>query len=288
MKLAFVDIGELGWSLYISAHVRWLKRNTDDLVAIITYPDRKCLYEGMADIILDVPKNFYNLFPIQNQHCLGLIKVLPIRLKNYFLPYIPEGYAIPANFIFRCHNLNFSGYIYEPYKYSKEIKATGEILVFPRYRTSQYFSTRNLPKIFYFNLLKEICDENRDCVIRTMGTQSGAYNITEKEVARNNYVNWVGKTSSVQAVIDRCQIAVCAIGGTSVLPKLTLLQGVPTFIIGHEPGRFKNRENWQKTEVGFYTIEKHLYGDFNFDDCINKVALFIKGVKHETIINRTN
>lgn len=281
MKLAFVDIGELGWSLYLSAHVRWLKRNTDDLVAIITYPDRRCLYEGMADIILDVAENFYRLFPIQNQQCLGLIKVLPIRLKNYFLPYIPEGYIIPGNFIFKCYNLKFSGYIYESYKYSKEIKLTEEILILPRYRIGPT-ADRNLPECFYIRLIETMCDEFPKLTVRTIGTNLGAYNI---HIERPNYINWIGKGGTLQDLIDRCQVAKAVIGSQSAPPKISLLQGAPTFMIGHQKQRHIKHENWMGTKAGFYDVARAQYGQINIKDCIEKIISFVKECVEEG--NRT-
>lgn len=281
MKLAFIDIGELGWSLYLSAHVRWLKRNTDDLVAIITYPDRRCLYEGMADVILDVPENFYSLFPIQNQQCLGLIKVLPHQLKNYFLHYIPAGYTIPGNFIFKCYNLKFPGYIYEPFKYSNEAKVAGEILVFPRYRAGRS-APRNLPELFYAHLIEKLCDEFPKLTVRTIGTDLGAYNIS---VERPNYINWVGKGASLQDLIDRCQVAKAVIGSQSAPPKISLLQGAPTFMIGHQRQRHVKHENWMGTKAGFYNIARGSYGRIDIKDCIEKIILFVKECPMEE--NRT-
>ena len=61
MKLAFIDIGELGWSMYVNAHIRWLKQQGEVSVAVITYPDRRCLYEGLADVVIDAPAEFYKL-----------------------------------------------------------------------------------------------------------------------------------------------------------------------------------------------------------------------------------
>lgn len=272
MKIALIDIGELGWSLYLSAYVRWLKRNTGDSVAIITYPDRRCLYEGMADIILDVPESFYSLFPIQNQQCLGLIKVLPIRLKNYFLPYIPTGYAMPGNFIFKCYNLKFPGYIYEPFKHSHEPKPAEEILVFPRYRKGRS-AHRNLPEFFYAHLIERLCDEFPKLIVRTIGTDLGAYNIS---VEKPNYINWIGKGGSLQDLIDRCQVAKAVIGSQSAPPKISLLQGAPTFMIGHQRQRHVKHENWMGTKAGFYDIARGSYGQINIHDCIEKIILFVK------------
>jgi len=80
-------------------------------------------------------------------------------------------------------------------------------------------------------------------------------------------------------MIDECQLAIVAIGGSSSLPKISLLQKVPTFIIGHEKKRVIENENWMKTRVGFYEIYRDAYGKFNFKDsknCVDKILDFIE------------
>ena len=271
-RLAFVDIGELGWSLYLSAHFRWLKKNTGFSVAIITYPDRRCLYEGLADIILDVPKAFYKEFDMQKQDCFGLNHVPPEVLVRFFLPFLPEGYHIPNYFIFRCV-LNFENrLIYEPYPYSRKMKGNGEVLIFPRCRPGGWLY-RNLPEEFYIQLIERLCDEFPKLTIRTIGTNGGAY---ELSIDKPNYVDWIGRGGSLQDLINRCQGALVAIGSQSAPPKISLLQGVPTFIVGHQKTRHIQTENWMGTKSGFFQIGRNRYSNFEFASCIMQISNFVR------------
>ncbi|GAG56334.1 unnamed protein product, partial [marine sediment metagenome] len=88
LKLAFVDIGELGWSLYLSAHLRWLKENTDYSLAIVTSPDRSCLYQNLANLLIDVPHDFYEKFTGE-PNCLGLYPLDRKKVKEYFQGMLP-------------------------------------------------------------------------------------------------------------------------------------------------------------------------------------------------------
>lgn len=83
-------------------------------------------------------------------------------------------------------------------------------------------------------------------------------------------------SEDVQDLIDRCQVAKVAIGSQSAPPKISLLQGVPTFIIGNERIRHVNSENWMRTKIGFYDVHKDSYYKFDFEDCEDKIISFIK------------
>jgi len=276
-RLAFVDIGELGWSLYLTAHVRWLKKNTDSQVIIISLPDRKCLYQEFADEIVDIPEAFYKKYDLGIQDCFGLAYVNQSELRAFFLPYVPKGYCLARYVQLGCDkdaSVVFNNrFIYAPYKYSKPPDDGKEIIIFPRRRLGIY-EARNLPERFYLNLIERLCDEFPKLIIRTIGTKNGAYNM---KIDRFNYINWIGRGESVQDMIDKCQSAVVAVGSQSAPPKISLLQGVPTFMIGHQKGRHTIGENWMKTKAGFYEIGKKAYAKFNVDDCIVKTISFIRG-----------
>lgn len=274
MNFAFVDIGELGWSLLLSGRIRWIKRNANDSVAVITYPDRRCLYEGIADVILDVPRDFYVKFDIHQQYCFGLYNIQPNALIAFFDGHIPKGYAIPGNFNFSCRSIFNDQTIFESYKYKRKFEGNKEILIFPRCRIGSNWRTcRNLPETFYVALVEELCREFPKLTIRTVGTGVGAYNIN---VGLPNYVNWVGKANGLQDMIDRCQIAMATVGAQSAPPKISLLQGVPTFMIGHEEKRHMVTDNWMGTKVGFYPIGRGSYSNINSADCIAKIMDFVR------------
>jgi len=273
LKTAFIDIGELGWSMYVNAHIRWLKQQGDASVAVITYPDRRCLFEGLADIVIDAPSQFYKLFDIRKQNCLGLQYISPDILKRFFIPYLPVGYSIPEDFIIGCKCRFGSRLVFEPYEYSEKLEGGREILIFPRRRLGGWYSYRNLPDSFYSQLIFKLCDEFPDLTVRTIGTKLGAYSF---EIKRLNYVNWVGKNGSLQDMINRCQSAVAAVGSQSGPPKIALLQGVPTYMIGHQRQRHMKGENWMGTSVGFYQVSNSNYNNVNVDECIGEIVSFIK------------
>lgn len=274
MKMMYVDIGELGWSLYLSAHVRWRKRNSEDYIGIMTYPDRKSLYMGIADSVYEIPDEFYDKFKHGTQNCLGMKRINNVDLEDYFSKVIPKEYELVTG-RFTCKRFSASEFIFESYPYGKEMNGKPEILIFPRYRNEELFNRRNLPKEFYANLIMTLCNEFPRYTIRTVGLLSGSYSIN---IQRENYINSVVEKSNIQDLIDLCQIAVCAIGGTSAPPKITLLQGVPTFIIGHEKSLFIIEDNWMKTKVGFYNVQKKRYEDINSKECIKEIISFIKEV----------
>lgn len=272
-KLAFMDVGELGWSMYIAAHVRWYKEKTTDSVAVMTYPDRRCLYEGLADIVMNLPSAFYTKFDSRRQNCLGIQKIMPDVVKNFLSTYLADGYRVPDYFIMRCKPQFGDKLIFKPYEYSKKIEGPPEILIFPRYRTGGWYSFRNLPLGFYVNLIERLCSEFPKYRVRTIGTTQAAYDININKV---NYVNWVGKSGSLQDMIDRCQTAVAAVGSQSGPPKIALFQGVPTFMIGHQRHRHMVNENWSKTRVEFVEIKNDNYADFDKTKCIDQIVSFIK------------
>lgn len=277
-KLAFIDIGELGWSMYIQAHVRWRKQNNSVSVAVITYPDRQCLYESLADIVRPVSAEFYTLFNAQAQNCLGIQKVSPETLREFFNSRLPADYSIPGDFNLTCKFQFGERLDFMPYKYSKTLAGREEVLVFPRHRIGGSYTYRNLKDSFYIDLIKRLCDEFPDLNIRTIGTTKSAYNIA---LDKPNYINYVGKGDGLQDMIDRCQLAVAAVGGQSGPPKIALLQGVPTFMIGHQKQRHIKGENWMRTTACFYSVSGTDYKGIDAAKCIEETVTFIKSNKRK-------
>jgi len=277
-NLAFIDIGELGWSMYVAAHVRWYKEKTDKKIAVMTYPDRRCLYEGLADVVMSLPDIFYTNVDVRRQNCLGIKKVMPNVLKNLLSHYLTDGYYMPDYFILSCKPKFWDKLIFKPYRYSKKIDGPAEIMVFPRQRTGGWYSVRNLPKEFYVRLIERLCAEFPELLVRTIGTANAACDIN---MDRPNYVNWVGKSGSLQDMIDRCQKAVAAVGSQSGPPKITLLQGVPTFMIGHQRRRHMVNENWSKTRVEFIEVNDENYANFDKENCIERIVDFVRMAEKE-------
>lgn len=272
----FLDIGELGWSLYLSAHIRWLKQQEDMRVIVITYPDRRCLFRWTANRVLDLPKTFYSRFNTEMQGCAKIKRISRGVFGEFFRPFVPEGYNLRNDLLWVDFSYFKGKTIYEPYPYSQKDWSRGEILVFPRVRMAPGYKNRNLPQAFYENLNLFLCDEFPTNIIRTVGIPSGAYEIF---VDRPNFRSSINKKNTIQDLIDFCQTAMAAVGAQSAPPKLSLLQGVPTFMIGHQKGRHTIAENWMNTPVGFYEIDKKEYPRFNNADCIKQIISFIKEQK---------
>lgn len=278
MKTAFVDIGELGWSLHLSAHARWLKQRGQPMSLVVTLPDRMCLYEGLADSVRAVPADFNHKFGQIIASCFGLEGVPADRLRHYFNRMLAPDYVVTDEMSFRCKpfwpHTHRDKFLFAPYTYKTALLGPKEMLIFPRWRNAV---ARNIPKVFYITLIDLLCDKFQDCIIRTIGASNGAYDIYE--VKKENYANQVGDNISLQDFIDRCQLAVVAVGSQSAPPKISLLQGVPTFMVGHERDRHVSRDNWMNTKVGFYEIPQASYDNFNFTDCTARIMQFAGGCR---------
>jgi len=280
MREVFLDIGELGWSLYLSAHMRWLKENNYPIPAIMTSPGRKALYNDMKPTFFKVPDEFYNDFSGRPQNCFALYVASGKELRDYFNSRLPVDYAISESQPFDCHlykKIYVRKMIFTSYPYEAKLRGQKEILVFPRARMAVPFDLRNLTRAFYIALINRLCEEFKNFTIRTLGTKTGAYDLTE--IQKSNFINFVGKTPTVQTLIDRYQLAIVTIGGQSAPPTLGLLQGIPTFMIGHEKDRHVRHENWMNTKAGFYEINKNNYDQFEFTDCITQIVDFVEECK---------
>lgn len=279
-KPMVVSVGELGWDLYLVGHLRFLREYYDFNIDVMTYPDRACLYKTVADNIFKVPEDFYEAFDLSEQECFGIEASKdpesPKKLLKFFKERIPKDYYIPLGFQFTCKPFGMI-YKHEPFQYKTinfENPEDKEILVFPRARGGR-FLPRNLPVKFYVDLIRELCNQFPQYTIRTMGIESGAYKI-DKVIAKN-YVCDVKQEADLQDMIDRCQVAVVAVGSQSAPLKITLLQGIPSFMIGHEKERHTNLENWKKTKCEFYETQN--YQQFDFKLCIDNIIRFIRSIE---------
>ena len=271
-RIIFIDIGELGWSLLLSARMRWLKKNTDNLMGIMTFADRQCLYKGIADFIYNVPDDFHKRFDQSAASRFSLKGTSREELKNYFEKRIPPEYEL-VGYFGRGSRIKGKS-LFKPYSYSKELNGQKEILVFPRFRNSRHIKKRNLSMEFYAKAIDILCTEFPLHIIRTMGITSGAYEING--IRKDNYVNDVRQDANLQDLIDRCQVAVAAVGSQSAPPKIALLQGVPTFMIGHQKARHVGSDNWMKTKVEFYEIQQNQYALIDEADCRKKLIDFMR------------
>jgi len=267
MKTALIDVGELGWSLYLSAHARHLVQKGEQVI-ILTYPERVPLYPFVNEVVL-IP-DICNL----PKQCLGFYGSDRKALREKFKAILPDDAALPEWFEFDCL-WNFQDKaVYEPYPVVDE-EAGPRILLFPRCREHSAFSMRNLPRSFWVALAVALVKEFPEAIITAVGTKEGAYYLNEMDGV-GNFDNRVGTSRSIQAVIDLCEAAMGAVGSASSLPKLSMNQRVPTFVVGHERERVK-KENFAGARLGFYDVGIDSYERIDSDDCISKIIRFLNG-----------
>ncbi|KKK55135.1 hypothetical protein LCGC14_3077610, partial [marine sediment metagenome] len=141
MKEIWLDIAELGWSMYLSAHLRWRKEQIKSNWAVMTLPGRDCLYEGLVDKIYHAHLKFKESI---EPDCFGFFGMPDYQLRAYFNARVPAGYQIAESQPLESMSREeiFKGQmIFKPYPYKDKslnnlssIIAMKEILVFPRYR----------------------------------------------------------------------------------------------------------------------------------------------------------
>jgi hypothetical protein len=266
-KNYLVDIGELGWSLYLSAYFNYLKKQGIRPLHIITTKDRFALYPG-ADSYSTVPLCFDKKYGLKPAECFGRAGVKHDELMSFFARYIDFGSKILNPFDNRL----------PPERMFGAYNVRKKILVFPRCRREAGYAYRNLSLTFYEKLVEILCQVfGNEYDIVAVGKTGGAYNIRNERLC---FIDKVSPKTNIQDVLDLCALSAAAIGGTSSLPKLSLLQGVPTFIIGHEKERFVERENWAKTPVEFYEIGFDKYNGLEFTaEIMGAVVKFIERIK---------
>lgn len=280
---AYIDIGELGFSVYLSAHMKWLKNRGYQAAMVMTYPDRRCLYEGWVGEVVDVPDEFYTDFDIGQQQGFkigrGIFENLNTFFKYYFNTKLPEGYCVSEDMDFDVslpEEIYPGKMLFTPYPYKETFTGRKEILVFTRHRDYELFDRKNIPKEFWIRLIESLCSKFKNYTIRAVGTKIGAYNITE--VKKNNYVNSVGEVSDLQTLIDRCQVIVGAIGGDSGPLKIMRLQNVPAFIIGWNQ-RWIRYDNCLGTNFYFYEITLKEHNTFSGKKAIAEAISFFRSNK---------
>lgn len=266
MGKIFADIGELGWSLYLSAHTHWLRQNGEEDITVIT--SKKPLFPDCK--LIPMPDEFYKEFSVYPAGSFGRFGVADHEIRHFFKT---KGYELSDSLKY-CHFTEIlDKTIYKPYSIKSRF-GEGDIVVFPRCREHPNFAQRNLSKEFYELLMKKLCEEFVDKQVISVGKHSQAYDIP---LYHTNYLNMIGNTS-IQDLIDICTNAKTTIGGTSAPPKIALLQGTPSYVIGHEKQRFLVEENWMKTEVEFWEIPIDGYDNFKDERCIESIVSWIKNL----------
>lgn len=243
------DVGELGWSIYLKGRD----------IPVMTYPERFCLHKNPVALPVDFP------FNKALQNGFGFKDVKHSDIIKYFHG---NGIEIDSSQKLDCDKDQIKDLNIKPYEVVNRHDL--DIIVFPRCRVDEGFSKRNLPEAFYRELLQKLCVEFNENKIISIGSTKGSYNIN---LSNSNYTNLVGNTS-IQDMIDYVSSAKVCIGGASAPPKYSLLQGTPTYVIGHEKYRVTVEENWSNTKVGFCEIPKYGYAHID-TNCINGIMRFI-------------
>lgn len=279
-KIFYPDIGELGWSLYLSAHLRWIKNRHPEAESLVCCsPGRAALFKDVADICF-LPKAFYEKFDVSMQNCFGIKNVNFESIINFFSDYVEAGYEVYGDFPYRIREYRDALKLplcFQPYSVNPNFKKSGRrrILIFPRRRLAG-FSSRNLPKEFYTKLINVLCNQFESKTITLIGEPNGTYEFNDEELTFPNVQNMISPEYSIQDLVDVCSESDMAVGGASAPPKITALQRIPTFIIGHEKKRCIKTENWSGTSIGFFKVRAKEYGNVDIDKCVRKVEAFSK------------
>jgi len=294
MKTLYYDCGELGWSLYLLGHLNWLIKNkrTNDF-SICTYKNRRFLYKHLPVEILSIPfgmsekiKNFdmdgTHLFDHDKQE----------RINNKFLKELFHHYYGDKYIIHNEYSKFFDESNHETLLSSlNSLMITNEIignnkciLIFPRKRIGK-FAKRNLPEEFYIELINEISTKYKDIKIISIGLPSSSYKLTNS-IGSNNFIDLTGLDSNemlelVFTILNTGKV-ITSVGSQSALPKISLLQKVPTFMIGHEKVRHTETDNWMNTKCGFYELKRDYVIDIQ--DCIDKFISFFEELQYENSI----
>ena len=159
----------------------------------------------------------------------------------------------------------------------KERNDKKAMLIFPRCRKGK-FGHRNLTKEFYVNLARKLHAEYPDHNLISISSKNGAYVLGE-EVDFDLVEYDDDKTIDMLIALCNSGKVIFVCGSQSSLPKISLLLGVPTYMIGHEKKRHMEAENWMKTKVGFTEVPPDGYQNLGRgDECINDILKFVKNI----------
>lgn len=283
--MMFYDISELGWSMYLAAHLKYLKQK-GKRVGIICPKAKEVLYRDSAEIILPIPRLYTDKFRkmmSDGNHLFDPDR--NVRIRDQRLISTPFRRAYPKfNMITRYSKFE-NERVFAPYKHSKSIEEfcyqkfanTPVIIVFPRHRDSK-FKCRNIPRSGWINIIRNLCKAYPKACIISIGSISGAYDININE---SNYHNFVkhsdDETLDMLVCLCNTNQAVATVGNQSGTVKIALLCKTPTYIFGDEEDRHIRHENWSNTSVGFWKAKSTVngYNIPNFNDMISDIIQFI-------------
>ena len=284
--ILFYDCGELGWSLYLLGHLNWLikKQNVKNL-SICTYKNRRFLYEHLPIEVLTIPYGMSQEIKgldMDGTHLFRHDK--QERIHNDYLIKLFDHYYGDKYKINETYGKFFDESLHESLSVSLEMFSIANriivdnrcVLIFPRKRKGK-FGKRNLPEKFYIDLINRLHNEFKEAKIISIGLPSSSYklshNITHKNFIDLTTYDTDNMLELVFALLNTGRV-IASVGSQSALPKVSLLQGVPAYMIGHEKLRHTQTDNWMDTECGFYELGRDYVIDI--EDCISHFIEWVK------------
>jgi len=283
----FYDISELGWSMYLSAHLNYLTKN-GEYVAISCPKSREVLYRHKCSKILPLPLDYileYGHLPSDGNHLFDPLTNKRLKSHAKFSAIFKKTY--PEYDVITKYSKFENERLFEPCHHELETKNLCKhlfkdlpvIMVFPRYRTSK-FQARNISKEYWIDIISLLIKTFPNMIIASIGAPNGAYNINE--IDHPNYFNGVKYETDLMLEI---MVALCntkqgiiSIGNQSGTLKIALQCGCPTFMFGNEKKRHVIDENWAKTDIQFYELQISDTGFIvpDLNDMKNEIISFAK------------
>ena len=295
----YFDVGEVGWSQFLAAHIIRKSEEENERAMISTSKAKQVFYRNCTYKFIDVPKVIkdiiHNAEP-ENEH---VVKNNSIAITGLELSYMYED-LFPTADIFLDYmevRTNLNKY-FKPYSHSIEaanivnkLYEVGKtIIVFPRARTG-VFGNRNLDEYFYNSLVESLLN-NFDNSITVLGARNSSYNLSktfgDKIIDMVNYDDCM--TLDILVALCNLKKALFTVGSQSGPPKISLLCGVPSFIIGHEIERHTLYHNWAKTKVGFHKLakvrtkrDKYFFEEGEMKSCIDAIIEFGRSINENIL-----
>jgi hypothetical protein len=285
----FYDCGELGWSMVIAAHVNLLLKDYDRKLAVCTYDERKCLYNGLDVEIVDIPENlmsFLDAVDRDGTHLYNHVTKERIGhevLTPVFEEYFANDYDVAKPKDYRYAEITrILPYKYVPTKEALErVQEKFEdqddiIIILPRARNGK-FGKRNLPLDFYKDLTVALEKKLPKNPILWFGSQKEAY--SDPDVEYSEFVNQNDK-DKLADLIALCSLGKVklAVGSQSAPPKIAAIMGVKVFMCGHEKERHMVTDNWFKAPVGFFEVpiinDAYNMSKSTISNCIKEIIAF--------------
>ena len=265
--LLYYDIGELGWSMYLAAHLKHRHRGGTS-VSVIAPEAKEVFYRDCTREILPLPEEWNNRFgryPSDGTHLYNPRTRRRIRDQRVLSEPFRDAY--PDHDIVTAYSRFEGERIFEPYCHSRaaeelcaeQLGESPVILIFPRRRSGK-FKGRNIPRSQWEHITDTLCEVFTDCTVVAVGSAGGAWN--NLRIRSSRFINLVGwddsRTLDMMVALCNTKQAVAAVGNQSGTVKITLLCGTPTYIFGHEKERHTTEENWAGTAVGFWEVSSRV------------------------------